>query len=377
MRRLLRTLLLALWALFLPACATMGPPQPPSLELPKSPTDLKASRKGDKVTLTWTIPIRTTDRKLVRSVGTTRVCRGLEATLTQCGTPVGETMAHPSPASDKASRRKAAGLYEDTLPSEMESNDPAAVATYAIEVRNADGRSAGLSNQVHVPLLRTIPPPDLHATLTKDGVVLTWSSTMPRNVAKTDSQVRVRYAYRVYRRTADTEPWTLAGDFPAGGESDTTLTDSNIEWEKTYTYRIETVTVIARASSELSSKPSSEPSSEQQIEGDDSPQVKVFAHDVFPPAVPSELQAVFSGPGQKPFIDLIWAPVTDADLDGYNVYRHEEGLAPVKVNAALVKTPAYRDENVAAGKRYVYSVSAVDVRGNESARSEETGEGVP
>jgi len=98
---------------------------------------------------------------------------------------------------------------------------------------------------------------------------------------------------------------------------------------------------------------------------------------VFPPAIPSGLQAVFSGPGQKLFIDLVWAPVADVDLDGYNVYRREEGTAAVKVNLGLVKTPAYRDENVASGRRYLYSVSAMDVRGNESARSEETGENVP
>jgi len=47
------------------------------------------------------------------------------------------------------------------------------------------------------------------------------------------------------------------------------------------------------------------------------------------------------------------------------------------VNAALLKTPAYRDADVASGSRYLYSVSAVDVRGNESARSEEAGEAVP
>ena len=92
--------------------------------------------------------------------------------------------------------------------------------------------------------------------------------------------------------------------------------------------------------------------------------------------MPSGLQAVASGPGQKTFVDLVWAPVTDVDLDGYNVYRHEEGAAPVKVNAALLKTPAYRDDSVVPGKNYLYSVSAVDVRGNESARSEEAGETV-
>jgi fibronectin type 3 domain-containing protein len=93
--------------------------------------------------------------------------------------------------------------------------------------------------------------------------------------------------------------------------------------------------------------------------------------------VPTGLQAVFSGPGQPPFIDLVWAPNTDADLAGYNVYRHEPGGPPVKINTELVKTPAFRDANVSAGKVYLYAISAVDARGNESAHSEEASESVP
>jgi fibronectin type 3 domain-containing protein len=114
-----------------------------------------------------------------------------------------------------------------------------------------------------------------------------------------------------------------------------------------------------------------------EIEGDDTPAVRVFAHDVFPPAVPTGLQAVFSGVGQSPFIDLIWSPDTDADLAGYNLYRREENGEPAKVTSEPVKAPAYRDRNVQSGKQYFYSVSAVDVRGNESARSEEASERVP
>jgi fibronectin type 3 domain-containing protein len=49
----------------------------------------------------------------------------------------------------------------------------------------------------------------------------------------------------------------------------------------------------------------------------------------------------------------------------------------IKINSDLVKSPAYRDSEVKSGKTYTYSVSAVDVRGNESARSEETSEPVP
>ena len=89
------------------------------------------------------------------------------------------------------------------------------------------------------------------------------------------------------------------------------FTDSAFEWEKTYLYRITAVSIVKR------------PDSEVQVEGDDTPPVRVIAHDVFPPSVPAGLQAAFSGEGQKPFIDLIWAPVTNADLAGYNVYRSE------------------------------------------------------
>jgi hypothetical protein len=176
----------------------------------------------------------------------------------------------------------------------------------------------------------------------------------------------VHYVYRVYRRAEGSAEQTLVGHLPAGNEHRLTITDSSIEWETTYEYRAEIVTVIAQ-----DNKP------EIQVEGDDTPDVKVFAHDVFPPSVPSGLQAVASGPGQKTFVDLVWAPVTDVDLDGYNIYRREAGSSPVKINAEPQKTPAYRDVSVASGKKYLYSVSAVDVRGNESAHSEEASESVP
>jgi hypothetical protein len=156
---------------------------------------------------------------------------------------------------------------------------------------------------------------------------------------------------------------TLVGELPLNASR---LLDGNFEWEKTYEYRANVVTVITQPD-----KP------EIEVEGDDTPAIEVFAHDVFPPATPTGLQAVFSGEGRQPFVDLVWSPDTDADLAGYNVYRHEEGAQPAKINLELVKTPAYRDTHVQPGKTYFYSVSAVDVRGNESVHSEEASETVP
>jgi hypothetical protein len=356
--------------------------------LPKPPADLRAVRKGDRVILSWTAPSITTDRKNVRGLGATRICRGLDAKLTQCGVPVGEAAAQASapragstqpgstqavPTAAKSSKQKISVSYTDTLPAELESDNPSRLITYAVEVLNGAGRGAGLSNQVRVSLVRTLPPPrDFGARVTGQGVVLSWTgdvaaagSTKPSS-SSLSSSLSLRYVYRVYRRPEASREWSLAGEVPAGTEARLALVDSNIEWEKTYEYRAEMVTVVRQEN-----KP------DVLVEGDDTPEVTVFADDVFPPAVPGGLQAVFSGPGQKSFIDLVWAPVADVDLDGYNVYRHEAGTVAVKVNAELVKTPAFRDVNVVAGKDYFYSVSAVDVRGNESARSEEAGESVP
>ena len=355
----------------LAGCASIGPPMPPSLELPKPPTDLRASRKGDRVTLSWTIPAKTTDRQNVRYLGKTNICRSLEATLKECGKSVGEAAPPRNFASAKTSTaQKLTASFIDTLPSEMEQEHPAGSVTYAVEVLNTAGHGAEISNQAHVPLVPTLAPFSVFkAELTAQGVVISWECPTER-----EGISGVKYLWRIYRHPESSAGATKiaeldATECTAGHErgNAASFLDQSFEWEKTYFYRGAAVSVMI----ETPGKPAVE------VEGDDTPEVRVFAHDIFPPAVPSGLQAVFSGPGQEPFIDLIWAPAPDADLAGYNVYRHEEGAAPAKVNSELVKTPTYRDAQVASGRTYFYSVSAVDLRGNESARSEETSEKVP
>jgi hypothetical protein len=287
----------------------------------------------------------------------------VEAALLTCGEPVSEVAPPADFAGTGGSGQKLAATYIDRLPPELRLGNTFGSATYAVEVLNRDGRGAGLSNQVRVPLAEALPPPvDFSARVTAQGVVLSWTGEL----FSPPVPGPMRRGYRVYRRVEGSEQTNLVGEREAGSEKELSLTDQSFEWEKTYYYHADTLTVISQAG-----KP------DVRVEGDDTPEVKTFAHDIFPPAVPAGVQAVFSGAGQQAFIDLIWDPVTDADLDGYNVYRHEEGGAGVKLNASAVKTPAFRDERVVAGKRYFYAVSAVDSRGNESEQSEEASESVP
>jgi hypothetical protein len=360
-------LLLAVTGLiWLGGCASIGPPLPPSLELPHPPSDLKAVRKGNKVTLTWTVPSLTTDRQSMRYLGKTQICRSVDAVLVSCGVPVGQVAPPENLAPTESPRRKKLqATFSQTLSSELQLRASAA-ATYAVEVLNRAGRGAGLSNQVHIPLAQALPAPEnFTAKVTAQGVVLEWTA------APGSASASARRSYRVYRRAEGSQKKILVGEKNLDSEDhppsdNPSIVDQSFEWEKIYFYHADTLTVIPQAG-----KP------DVSLEGDDTPEVKVFVDDVFPPAVPSGVEAVFSGAGQQGFIDLIWTPVTDADLAGYNIYRREERSGAVKVSPEPVKIPAFRDTQVTSGKKYLYSVSAVDVRGNEGGRSEEAGESVP
>lgn len=356
-------------------CASTGPPLPPSLELPKPPSDLRAVRKGDSVTLSWTVPALTTDRQSVRYLGPTRICRTVTAPLSHCDSPVGETVPPaPDTLTLQASGHKVAQDYIDVLPASLTGANPQAVATYAVEVYNRGNHGAGISNQVRVPLAPTLPAPaDFKAEVSAEGVILTWQGPAPGLIVP-----QLGYRYRIYRRPSGSAKDVIAGEVPLESPGPFRFVDHGFEWQNTYVYRITAVTV----STSFQPCPHASPTGADcmatvEIEGDDSPPVEIDARDVFPAVVPGGLEAAFSGSGQQPFIDLVWSPAVEADLSGYNIYRHEDAQPPVRINAEPVKTPAFRDSDVQPGKKYFYSVTAVDLRGNESARSEEASEQVP
>jgi hypothetical protein len=287
-----------------------------------------------------------------------------------CGPPVVDLPPQKAPTQRVPSRRRGSKspqptppqqTYTDQLSPSLELQSPTSNLSYAVSVLNSYGRTAGLSNQVQVPSAPTLAAPEnLAVHLSANGVEVTWNA-----VPSSPNVSGVKYEYRVYRRDVTTNQDAVAGEIPVSGDANPSFLDANFEWEKTYDYRLTVATVIDR------------PDGREQVEGEDSSSVHVIAHDIFPPATPTGLQAVFSGPGQKPFIDLIWAGNSETDLAGYNVYRRDVGSEPIKITTELVKTPSFRDSNLVPGHEYLYSISAVDARGNESSRSEDASETVP
>jgi hypothetical protein len=344
--------------LILTGCGTPGAPQPPSLGIPKPVGDLQAVRKGEQVTLTWSRPTDTTDNALVRKPGKMLLSRR----LTGEGAPL-----QPPQMVAELPLVPALQMPEPPPPTATDSlrGIPAGAdfAVYTVISQNNLGKAAGPSNPAQVALAPTLPAPArVQAVAVPLGVSISWDQTWP---PENLTHLTAQYAYRINRREQGSNaPPTLVKQVGASNEA-MALVDTSIEWQKHYEYWITPVTLWQGAGKKGT------------VEGADSPVAAVFANDVFPPATPVALQAVYSGIAEQPFVDLSWTANTEPDLAGYNVYRHTENEPPVKVNPELVKVPAFRDTNVKPGTKYFYSVSAVDLRGNESGKSAEASESVP
>jgi hypothetical protein len=343
----------------LTACGTPGAPQPPSLHLPKPVADLQAIRKGDTVYLRWTVPTETTDGQGIKAFGSTVICRGsVTDQPNSCKDLVAE-LPTAANASDMQQATDSIGKYIGGTRNFL---------TYTLKVNNDRSKNAGLSNAVTVFLAPSLPPPArVNAKLLPDAVQLSWDTPQPPQ----SPNLKTNDSYRIVRTTENAEKGqpnrVMIAELPAN-PGPTLFNDKNFNWEKTYEYRIAGVTqVLSRDGKKLA-----------EFEGEDSAPVTIVAHDVFPPARPSGLQAVNSALEARKFIDLTWSPNDESDLAGYNVYRSSaESPTPVRINKDLAKTPAFRDENVSAGNTYTYTVTAVDARGNESPVSEAANEKVP
>jgi len=351
-RLCLTSLLLA----FAAGCGTPGPPQPPSLNLAKPVSDLKATRTGDQIALSWTIPAETTDGANFTHRGETKICR--EINQPHIGGPCNAITTLPTPPKQRAATA--------LVPMPSEASAAQDYATFAVEVNNDRGRNSGLSNQVQVPTAAVSKLNGSPTTQLKPDAVLVTVNVTRRNEGLTQT-LELRRSEKGAPQESTVARRVL--ELPPGEAANVELRDENFAWEKTYGYR----TVISGAAKL--------PNGNTVVfDGSATSPIEVTTHDVFPPAVPTQVQAVFSGElsGQQLSIDLTWNPVMDRDLAGYFVYRRRQNESTVtKLNQQAVTAPAYSDKTIQRANTYVYSVSAVDERGNESNRSEEASESVP
>ena len=372
-------------SLLLVGCGMEAAPAPPSLDLPKTISDLTANRTGNQVHLAWKTPSENTDHLKLKGSVQLRLCRTQQAADSPC-----QTIATISAVPDKPA------TYTDVLPPVLTSG-PVRPITYRIFGINKRGKTAGPSNVVEI-LAGEAPPAvrDLSAQVVERGVVLHWQpvanlspdtsiqidrivvtptaastpakpktfNPLPRSTAPVEQKLRVRLIPPDSQHTAATDPGIAL--------------DPTAQFGRQYTYSASRVVQQQVGQQTL------------QLDSSQSPAVQVATRDTFPPAAPSGLVAVPVSAVMNngaPEVDLSWSANTEPDLAQYRVYRRNvtsnqlmRRIAPEPGTGPGVETivaPAYRDLHVQAGQTYTYAVTAVDASGNESHRSAEVTITVP
>jgi len=255
-------------------------------------------------------------------------------------------------------------FLEHFAPGETRSH-PGEIAVFSVRTRVSERKDSTDSNSV-VLSLYPVPAPieTLEKQVTEKSIDLSWSAPARTSGGEPLSGA---VAYFVYRGELDPASATAAEkDLHAAVWKSPLLLiattsapeyqDSGFDWGKTYVY-------VIRSAITVNGVP---------LESGDSRPAILTPKDIFPPAPPQDLVAVLL-PGAKPgtsVVDLSWAINIETDLAGYRVYRSErENERGQLLTPNLLPSPAYRDSDVGSGRRYCYTVTALDHAGNESAPS--------
>jgi hypothetical protein len=300
-------------------CGTVGEPVYPSAHIPVAPSDLNAVERGNRIVVHFTAPALTTDAQTIAQLG------GADVRIGPAVKPFN---------ADKwlASATHTTLTKPGSKPGPVEATAPIDAAwtgtdvTVGARVLSTRGRASAWSSFVIVHVVKPVAAPsDMVAAAAPEGVRVTWADP-------------AEHSFRVFRKGPnDKDPVEI-------GKSDTTqYIDQTIVWGTEYQYWVQALRDSAE--SEVVTYPAFAPK------------------DVFPPSVPAGLSAV-TGINS---IELAWERNTETDLKTYIIYR-STGTGPFQ-KLAETDVPVYSDKAIEAGKRYRYAVSAIDIRGNESAKS--------
>ncbi len=343
----------------LSGCGTPGAPLPPSLNLPDHVDDLSAVRTGDQVSLRWTMPRRNTDKLRIKGQIDAHICR------TESPNP--ESPKDCTEVGSMTLMPGVEGSFAEDLPGALAAGAPRPLR-YFVELRNARGRSAGLSN-VSVVLAGQAPAPvtALAAELKRSGVVLRWNALTGEESIRLHRVLLNPPASKPAQNPLAAAPEAVNQSLLVDHDSGIAI-DKDVRFDRSYEYRAQRIARVAADGKTF------------ELAGALSAPIRIDVRDVFPPSAPTGLAAVATAPGPDlpASIDLNWQPLTDPDVVGYFVYRREQQTPWERISGAQpLVAPAFHDAAVIPGHAYIYAVSAVDTRGNESARSSEAEETVP
>lgn len=366
---------LLLFAILLGGCAAPAEPTERKAPVPEAVADLTAAQTGDEVLLSFALPKVTAERHPLKQAPTIEIYRLMRpaggSAATTASTPAPELLVTipagmVSQYSDQGQIR-----YVDSLKAADFSAGDEVSAQYTVRSFVSPKKISPESNSAALQIYPAPEPvSDLKGEMTHSGIVLTWTAPektvfgRPVTIAK----------YHVYRAEllppdpastdAAAKPKIKASPAQIGQNTSPAYRDLQIETGKTYVYSVRSVVQHGN----------------DALESEDSNWATVTPKPALPPGAPQGLVSVFvpaiaESPGH---VELSWAINPENDIAGYNVYRSEqEGVSGPRLNQELLLTPAFRDMNAVPGRRYLYTVTAMDRTGNESPASTAVEGGVP
>jgi hypothetical protein len=359
-------------------CGRKNDPSPPLPRGPRAVSDLAVEQEGADAVLTFSYPDRLVTGEPLTDLAAIEVYRVVGAS---------PSLAAPRPraargaaAGDRApatgARREAQNVrlaeeafYRDArrvaaLPAgdlgrytrgasvvvrdpllPLPEKDRGRAVAYAVSAVRRAGERSPLSNIVLVtPEVPPGPPEIVRATPEEGRICLEW--TAPET--DLDGKPARVGAYNVYRRTLPAEEYeTPANAAPVSG---TAWIDTAPPYGAVHFYTV-------RAT--LPDKP--------KVEGPPALELGLEYRDVFPPAAPPRLAAL----PETTLVRLIWDPSPSPDVAGYLVFRAEGDGRAAPLTDRPVADTFWTDTRVVTGRRYRYTVRAVDAAGNRSEPSAE------
>ncbi len=301
------------------ACGKRGDPLPPLRRAPLPVTDLRVAQRGQQIEVRFTAPRAYTDGDRLGVIDVEVLRADREGVLEQVALV--------------SVRRAAPGeLLVETEPL------PAVGTTLRFAARVREKKTRSVLASAPPLLVQPAPAAPLHvlAASFARGVLITWQPA-PDAPAST--------SYRVYRRPKD---GAYAGPLIAAPSLTAPFEDSTITMGQGVCYVVRSLTSL-----------------DPLIESVPSGEACLDVADVTPPSAPEGGAAYLQDDGS---IELSWSPLLETDLQSYRIYRRI-GMGQREIVAEVPASETRWRDALGAGARRVYTLTAVDRAGNESAPS--------